>query len=46
MDKGLIINGEKMSNLRFADDVAVLFSSIIELENMIKELENKGMDSG
>jgi hypothetical protein len=45
-NEGLIINGERFTNLRFADDVALLSSCITELEIMIKDLTKEGMESG
>lgn len=45
-EKGLVTNGGKITNLSFADDVALLSSSLIKLENMIKEFAKKEMDSG
>ncbi len=40
-DKGININGEKLSNLRFADDIGLLSHSLIELQDMINELQKE-----
>lgn len=40
------INGEQISNLRFADDIVLIANSAEEMENMIRKLENKGAESG
>lgn len=37
-EKGMNISGEKLSNLRFADDVAIFAPSCGELKNMLREL--------
>lgn len=36
--KGIKINGRKLSNLRFADDLIIFAGSVEELEIMIAEL--------
>jgi Reverse transcriptase (RNA-dependent DNA polymerase) len=38
MDKGAIIDGEVPSNLRFADDVAVLAENKNDLQNMVDRI--------
>jgi len=45
-DKGININGEKLSNLRFADDVGLLSHSLIELQDMINELQEESEKIG
>jgi hypothetical protein len=45
-DRGIDVNGKKISNLRFADDVILLSSSEVELNEMIKELAKEGEKSG
>ena len=45
-DKGININGEKLSNLRFADDVALLSRSLNELQDMINELQEESEKIG
>ena len=45
-DKGISINGEKLSNLRFADDVGLLSSSLSELQDMINELQEESEKIG
>lgn len=44
--KGININGKKLSNLRFADDVILLSNSEEELKDMMEELIEKGEESG
>lgn len=45
-DKGLQINGTKLSNLRFADDIVLISESMEELVGMIKELNEEGKKAG
>ncbi|XKL63185.1 hypothetical protein PGB90_005549 [Kerria lacca] len=45
-DKGISINGEKVSNLRFADDVVIIAGSFNQLEEMLHELDNQGREAG
>ncbi len=45
-EKGIDINGEKISNLRFADDVVLLAPTVEELRTMICELEEAGDKAG
>ena len=46
-DKGAIINGEVLSNLRFADDIAILAENVNDLQSMVDSIvearENMGM---
>jgi len=46
-DKGAIINGEVLSNLRFADDIALLAENAYDLQSMVDRIveasENMGM---
>ena len=44
-NKGLIINGEKISNLRFADDVVLISTDVEELNTMVSELNEKGKEA-
>ena len=41
-EKGIKINGERMSNLRFADDIVLFASDVKELEQMIVSLNEEG----
>ena len=45
-NKGININGEKMNNLRFADDVVLISESDEELKSMIKEINEAGQKAG
>lgn len=45
-DKGVSINGEKINNLRFADDITLIASSEKELEQMLEELNRVGREAG
>ena len=45
-DKGFCINGEKLNNLRFADDVVVISDNGDDLMKMIEDLERQGEMSG
>lgn len=44
--KGINVNGVWLSNLRFADDIALIAKSEEELEEMIKDLEEKSTEAG
>ncbi|KHJ85111.1 hypothetical protein OESDEN_15168, partial [Oesophagostomum dentatum] len=43
---GLLINGCQLTNLRFADDVALIAKSEAELQDMIDELDQKSAEYG
>ncbi|KAK0418219.1 hypothetical protein QR680_013439 [Steinernema hermaphroditum] len=43
---GLIVNGERLSNLRFADDIALVATSEEELQKMVDELNEVSLRSG
>ena len=45
-NKGISINGKKLSNLRFADDIVLFSSDINELEGMLNELNELGKPAG
>ena len=45
-NKGVNINGKKISNLRFADDIILLSNSEDKLNDMISELAKEGAKSG
>lgn len=44
--RGININGEYLSNLRFADDIVLLSNNKQELEEMIEELNDEGKKKG
>ena len=43
---GININGEHLSNLRFAEDIVLFAGSEEELEKMLEELNREGMKDG
>jgi len=45
-NKGILINGKKLSNLRFADDIVIFSTNIKELEGMLNELNELGKPAG
>lgn len=45
-NKGISIDGKKLSNLRFADDIALISNSNIELQEMVDELNAVGRSIG
>ncbi|XP_023217382.1 sodium channel protein type 3 subunit alpha-like [Centruroides sculpturatus] len=45
-NKGVLINGDHLTHLRFADDVAIITDSPSELQDTIQELENKSKEVG
>lgn len=45
-NKGLLINGNRLNNLRYADDIALIAGSKEELKDMIIELERGGEKAG
>ena len=45
-DKGISINGEKLNNLRFADDIVLFSHDLKELEGMMNELSEAGKPAG
>ena len=40
-NKGILINGERLSHLRFADDITLIARDQDELQSMIEELNEK-----
>ena len=44
--KGLCVNGEYISNLRFADDLVIIAKEEEELINMLEELNEEGKKKG
>ncbi|PIO66534.1 hypothetical protein TELCIR_11751 [Teladorsagia circumcincta] len=44
--KGYLINGKRINNLRFADDVVLISSNTTEMEEMINELNVEGRKIG
>ncbi|KAK6022564.1 hypothetical protein OSTOST_11736, partial [Ostertagia ostertagi] len=45
-DKGCLINGKRMNNLRFADDIVLISNNTIEMEEMVNELNVEGLKIG
>ncbi|KIH44049.1 reverse transcriptase [Ancylostoma duodenale] len=45
-DKGYLIDGKKISNLRFADDIVLVANKTAEMETMINELNVAGLKIG
>ena len=45
-DKGYSIDGKKVSNLRFADDIVLVANSTAEMETMVNELNVAGLKIG
>ena len=45
-DKGIFINGRKLNNLRFADDVTIISESLVELETCLNELSVESRKKG
>ena len=43
---GVKINGERLSNLRFADDIILFVGSEEHLENLLKDLNVEGKRNG
>ncbi|VDP02685.1 unnamed protein product [Heligmosomoides polygyrus] len=42
-DKGYLVDGKRISTLRFADDIIIIFTSTAEVEEMLNELNVAGM---
>ncbi|VDP34748.1 unnamed protein product [Heligmosomoides polygyrus] len=45
-DKGDLVDGKRISNLRFADDVVLISTSTAEVEEMLNELNVAGVEIG
>ncbi|VDO62126.1 unnamed protein product [Heligmosomoides polygyrus] len=45
-DKGCLVNGKRISNLRFADNIVLISTSMAEVEEMLNELNVAGMKIG
>ncbi len=45
-EKGININGEHLSHLRFADDIVIISDNLNELEKMLQELDKASRDTG
>ncbi|VDO36830.1 unnamed protein product [Heligmosomoides polygyrus] len=45
-DKGYLVDGKRISNLRFADDIVLISTSTAEVEEMLNELNVAGMKIG
>lgn len=45
-EKGLDVNGKRLSHLRFADDIVIFSNTYEELHTMIEELEREGRKVG
>ena len=45
-DKGISIDGKRLSNLRFADDIVLISTSSAELQQMVNELDAAGKAIG
>ncbi|KAK6043341.1 hypothetical protein COOONC_19154, partial [Cooperia oncophora] len=45
-DKGINVDGKKLSNLRFADDIVLISQNSAELQRMVEELNNVGKAIG
>jgi len=43
---GIVVNGERLNHLRFADDIVLISSSGTELEQMLNQLSNRSHDLG
>ena len=46
IETGIKINGERLSNLRFADDIILFAESEKQLEEMLKYLKREGKNDG
>ncbi|VDP07086.1 unnamed protein product [Heligmosomoides polygyrus] len=45
-DKGYLVDGKRISNFRFADDIVLISTSTAEVEEMLNELNVAGMKIG
>lgn len=45
-DKGILINGKRLNNLRFADDVVIIAENPTDLQQMLRELNVKAGKAG
>ncbi|KAK6040617.1 hypothetical protein COOONC_21878 [Cooperia oncophora] len=45
-DKGYLIDGKRISNLRFADDIVLISDNTVEMEEMVNELDMIGQKIG
>ena len=43
---GIVVNGERLNHLRFADDIVLISSSGTEMEQMLNQLSNTSHDLG
>ena len=43
---GIVVNGERLNHLRFADDIVFISSSGTEMEQMLNQLSNRSHDLG
>lgn len=43
---GLLINGEYLSNFRFADDIVLLSESAEHLQKMLEEMQSESLTWG
>ena len=43
---GIVVNGERLNHLRFADDIVLISSSGTEMEQMLNQLSNRSHDLG
>jgi hypothetical protein len=44
--RGVNINGEKLNNLRFADDIVLMSNDVAEMQEMLNELNQQSMELG
>ena len=45
-EKGINIDGEKLSNLRFADDVALTTGDVKDMEHRVNTVNEEGLQTG
>ena len=45
-NRGILVGGERLSNLRFADDVVIIANNVRELTEMINEISKLGKQAG
>ena len=43
---GVVVNGERINHLRFADDIVLISSNAAEMEQMLNQLNNKSLNIG
>ncbi|VDP57084.1 unnamed protein product [Heligmosomoides polygyrus] len=45
-DKGYLVDGKRISNLRLADDIVLISTSTAEVDEILNELDVAGMNIG